>query len=88
MLMMPLWMATAMSRPLVTWPWLTLNWLTWLARKDEVASRSYQDGLHSPPSANMIGVTPTALSLARSAMNSAQLTGVLVIPAFANAVLL
>jgi hypothetical protein len=31
MLMMPLWMPTATSRPLVTCAWLTSNWLTWFA---------------------------------------------------------
>ena len=46
MLMMPFWMPTATSRPLVTWAWLTSNWLTWFASSEDVASRSNQDGLH------------------------------------------
>src|SRR5437660_1795402 len=45
MLMMPFLMPTAMSSPLVTWAWFTLNSLTWLASSEDVASRSYQDGL-------------------------------------------
>ncbi len=88
MLMMPLWMPTATSRPLVTWAWLTSNWLTWPASSEEVASRSNQDGLHRPPSANMIGVIPAAFSLPRSVTKSAQLAGAVVIPALANAALL
>ena len=86
--MMPLLMPTATSSPVVTWAWLTSNWLTWLASSEEVASRSNHDGLHSPPSANMIGVTPTALSLPRSVMKSAHVAGVPVITALANAALL
>ena len=88
MLMMPLWMPTATSRPLVTWAWLTLNWLTWPASREEVASRSNQDGLHRPPSAKMSGVIPALFSLPRSVMKSAQLAGGPEIPALAKAALL
>ena len=53
-----------------------------------MASRSNHDGLHSPPSANIIGVIPAAFSLPRSAMNAAQVVGVVVMPALAKAALL
>ena len=66
MLMMPFWMPTATSRPLVTWAWLTLNWLTWPASSEDVASRSNQDGLHGSPSVNISGVTQADFSLPRS----------------------
>ena len=87
--MMPFLMPTASSRPLVTWAWLTSNWLTWLASSEEVASRSNHDGVQlALPSVNMSGVTPAALSLPRSVMKSAHVVGVAAIPALANAALL
>ena len=88
MLMMPLWMPTATSRPLVTWAWLTSNWLTWLASSEEVASRSNQDGLQGSPVVNINGVMPADFSLPRSVMKSAQVAGGPVIPALAKAALL
>jgi len=89
MLMMPLWMPTATSRPLVTWAWLTSNWLTWLASSEVVASRSHHDGVQlALPSVNMNGVIPTDFSLLRSVMRSAQVAGGDVIPALAKAALL
>ena len=75
MLMMPLWMPTATSRPLVTWAWLTSNWLTWLASSEEVASRSNQDGLQGSPVVYISGVMPADFSLPRSVMKSAQVAG-------------
>src|SRR5580693_375705 len=86
--MMPFLIPTATSRPFVTWAWLTSNWLTWPASSEDVASRSNHDGLHSAPSANIIGVIPAVLSLPRSAMKAAQLAGAVVMPALANAALL
>jgi hypothetical protein len=88
MLMMPLWMPTATSRPLVTWAWLTSNLLTWFASSEEVASRSNQDGLQGSPVVYISGVMPADFSLPRSVMKSAQLAGGAEIPALAKAALL
>src|ERR1700743_407566 len=79
---------TASSRPLVTWDLLTTNLLSSGVSSDVLASRSYQDGLQGPPSANMNGVTPDCLSLAMSLIRSAQVAGGPLMPALLKADLL
>ena len=88
MLMMFRVIPTATSRPLVTDDLSTMNLLSSGVSSDVLASRSYQDGLHGPPLANMSGVVPDCLSLARSLIRSAQVAGGPLMPALLKADLL